>query len=90
MRTKRYVSGLDNNQKIRVICNGVGFNTTVKGAFDMCFYDQRVAVTTVLTSLGNDQYLPEGKRPLGLGTRVRVYNHEGKQVEVDVQIDLCE
>jgi hypothetical protein len=88
MRTKRYISGLDNSRKIRVICNGVGFYTTVKGAFDMAFHDQRVAVTSVLTSLGNDQYLPEGKRPTGLGTHVKVFNHEGKQVSVEVQVDL--
>jgi hypothetical protein len=90
MRTKRYISGLDNSRKIRVICNGVGFYTTVKGAFDMCFHDQRVAVTSVLSSLGNSQHLTEGKRPTGLSTRIRVYNHEGEQVEVDVQVDLCD
>ena len=88
MRTKRYINGLDNNQKIRVICNGVGFHTTVKGAFDMAFHDQRVAVTTALVSLGCDQYLPEGKRPTGFGTRMRVYNGQGQQVDVDVQVDL--
>jgi hypothetical protein len=54
----------------------------------MAFHDQRVAVTSVLTSLGNDQYLPEGKRPTGLGTHVKVFNHEGKQVSVEVQVDL--
>ena len=90
MRTKRYVMGLDNSQKIRVIVNGVGFYTTVKGAFDLCFYDQRVAVTSALTTLGCDQYLPEGKRPTGFGTHIKVFNHEGKQVGVDVQVDLCE
>ena len=88
MRTKRWVQGLDNSQKIRVICNGVGFYTTVKGAFDMCIHSQRVAVTSVLTSLGFDQSLPEGKRPTGLGTTIRCFDHEGKQVSVEVQVDL--
>ena len=88
MRTKRYITGLDNSQKIRVICNGVGFYTTVKGAFDMCIHSQRVAVTSVLTSLGCDQSLPEGQRPTGLGTRIKCYDHDGQQVSVDVQIDL--
>jgi hypothetical protein len=89
MRTKRFVSGLDNNRKIRVICNGVGFYTTVKGAFDMAFADQRQAVTTVLASLGFDQGLQVSDRPTGKVQRVRVYDHTGKQVEIDVQIDLC-
>ena len=35
MKTKRYYTGLDNNQKIRVIINGIGFVTTVKGVFDL-------------------------------------------------------
>ena len=89
MRTKRYIDGLNNSQKIRVIVNGVGFYTTVAGAFDLCFHTQRVAVTSALTTLGCDQYLPEGQRPTGFGTRIKVYNHEGKQVDVDVQVDIC-
>ncbi len=88
MRTKRFVTGLNNNQRIRVICDGVGFVTTVAGAFDMAFHHQRVAVTTALVSLGCDQHLPEGSRPTGFGTRMKVYNGKGEQVFVDVQVDL--
>ena len=88
MKTKRWVYGLNNSQKIRVICDGVGFNTTVQGAFDMCFRDQRVAVTGVLTSLGFSQDLPEGMRPTGLAKRERVINDKGEVVEFEVQIDL--
>lgn len=89
MRTKRFVMGLDNSQKIRIICNGVGFYTTVKGAFDMCIHEQRVAVTSALNSLGTRQTLPEGQRPTGFGTRVQCFNSKGEQVGVDVQVDLC-
>lgn len=88
MKTKRYITGLDNNQKIRVIINGVGFVTTVKGVFDMCFTSQRIAVSSTLTSLGFDQYLPEGKRPTGLLRREKVFGETGEQVEYDVQVDL--
>ena len=88
MRVKRYITGLDNSQKIRVIVNGVGFYTTVRGAFDMCFHSQRIAVTSALTSLGFDQALPADRRPSGFGTRMSVYNHDSKQVEIDVQVDL--
>ena len=89
MRTKRLITGLDNSQKIRVIINGVGFYTTVRGAFDLCFQSQRIAVTSALTSLGFDQALPADRRPTGFGTRMSVYDHESKQVEIDVQVDLC-
>jgi hypothetical protein len=54
----------------------------------MAFHDQRVAVTSALVSLGCDQLLPEGKRPTGFGTRMKVYNGQGEQVYVDVQVDL--
>ncbi len=88
MKTKRYFMGLDNNQKIRVIINGIGFVTTVKGVFDMCFTPQRIAVSNVLTSMGFDQYLPEGKRPTGLLRRERVFGSNDQLVEYDVQVDL--
>ena len=55
MRTKRFVQGLNNNQRIRVICDGVGFVTTVAGAFDMPLTHQRIAVTSTLVSLGLTQ-----------------------------------
>ena len=89
MRSKRWIDGLNNSQKIRVICNGVGFYTTVRGAFDMCIHEQRVAVTSALSSLGSSQYLPEDQRPMGFATRVKCFGHEGKEVSVDVQVDLC-
>lgn len=93
MRTKRLVYGLDNSQKVRIICNGVGFVTTVRGALDMCFSHQRTAVLSVLTSLGYDQFLPVEKRPTGMATRLKVFDPAtgstfGSQVEVDVQVDL--
>jgi len=90
MRTKRFIIGLDNSQKIRVICNGVGFYTTVKGAFDMCIHHQRVAVTRVLSSLGCEQSLPSTLRPTGKGTRLECFDYNGNKVFVDVQVDLVD
>lgn len=87
MRRKQFVTGLNNSQRIRIICNGVGFNTTVAGAFDMCMHEQRVAVTSVLSSLGASQKMP-GNTSTGLATRVRCYNAQGSKVDVDVQVDL--
>ncbi|NBP69715.1 MAG: hypothetical protein EBR30_02960 [Cytophagia bacterium] len=86
MRTKRFVTGLNNNQRIRVICDGIGFVTTVAGAFDMPLTHQRIAVTSTLVSLG----LTQVADPNVTGTllRQRVFGPEGRQVEIDVQVDL--
>ena len=88
MRVKRLVDGLNNSQKIRVIVNGVGFYTTVAGAFEMAFRSQRVAVGFALNSIGVSQTLPAGKRISGLSRSYTVYDHADKQVTVDVQVDL--
>ena len=83
---KRLVVGLNNSQKIRVIVNGVGFYTTVKGALEgMSFVDQRLAVSHILTELGIGQFTTV---TTGIGKTVRVYNHKNERVSVDVQIDL--
>lgn len=87
MRRRQFVTGLNNSQPIRVICNGVGFHTTVAGAFDMCMHEQRVAVTSVLTSLAAGRKV-SGDRATGLATRVKCYTVDGTRVDVDVQVDL--
>lgn len=87
MRRRQFVTGLNNSQPIRVICNGVGFYTTVAGAFDMCMHEQRVAVTSVLSSLGASRKMP-GNQAMGLATRINCYTADGRRVDVDVQVDL--
>lgn len=91
MRTKSLIAGLRNNQKIRVICDGVGFVTTVAGAFDMVFTHQRIAVCCVLgrLSFAIRDALDLGKDvPRGFGCRQRVYGPDNKIVDLDIQIDL--
>jgi|APGre2960657373_1045057.scaffolds.fasta_scaffold238103_1 hypothetical protein len=94
MRTKRFIDGLNNSQKIRVIINGIGFHTTVEGAFNMAFRSQQMAVTQVLQSIGWNRRALKGRvvdlsnTMTGMGTRVRVYGEDDKLVEFDVQIDL--
>jgi hypothetical protein len=94
MRTKRFIDGLNNSQKIRVIVNGIGFHTTVEGAFNMAFRSQQLAVTQVLQNLGWNRRALKGRvvdlsnTMTGLATRVRVYGEDDKLVEFDVQIDL--
>jgi hypothetical protein len=91
MRTKNFVPGLKNNQKIRVICDGVGFVTTVAGAFDMVFTHQRIAVTGILTSLGCSIRGATARGvsiPTGLAGRQSVYGPDNKRMEINVQVDL--
>lgn len=86
MRTKRFVMGLNNNQRIRVICDGVGFVTTVAGAFDMPLTHQRIAVTSVLSGLGMTR--ATGQDVTGTLRPVTVYGPNNERVEVNVQVDL--
>jgi hypothetical protein len=81
MRTKQLIQGLNNNQKIRVILDGIGFYTTVKGVNDMPFTSQRIAVHSVLTSIGT-----QGLQ--GLATTQRVYSERQTTEEYQVQVDL--
>ena len=87
---KRLVVGLNNSQKIRVVCNGVAFHTTVQGALEgMSFVDQRMAVSHILTEIGLGQYANDGFPEIKSITRnVRVFNHKNERVSVDVQVDL--
>ncbi len=88
MRTKRYIDGLNNSQKIRVIVNGVGFYTTVRGAFDMAFTSQKNAVTMALLTIGLSQNGPAKDRITGLARTFNVYDESGKKIDVVVQVDL--
>jgi hypothetical protein len=81
MRTKRLIQGLNNSQKIRVIVDGVGFVTAVQDVESMPFVNQRVAVHSVLLSIGLG-----GQQ--SLATRQRVYTEHQGYVEYQVQVDL--
>ena len=81
MRKKRIVEGLNNSQKIRVIVNGVGFNTTVDGTTEMCFVDQRVAIWQALEVIGREQIQ-------GFGGQTKVYDHKMNAVTINYQVNL--
>jgi hypothetical protein len=81
MRAKRLIQGLNNSQKIRVIIDGVGFVTTVRDVDNMPFVSQRVAVHSVLMSIGT-----QGLQ--GLATTQRVYSERQTTEEYQVQVDL--
>jgi hypothetical protein len=81
MRAKRLIQGLNNSQKIRVIIDGVGFVTTVQDVDNMPFVSQRVAVHSVLMSIGT-----QGLQ--GFTTTLRVYSERQTTEEYQVQVDL--
>ena len=86
MRVRQIIKGLDNSQKIRIIVNGVGWYSTIKGMTEMCFTHQRIAVWNAL------QYIADMKdtaQPVtGYASRSKYYNEKNEIVEVDYQVDL--
>jgi len=81
MRRKQIIQGLNNSQRIRVIVNGVGFNTTVEGATEMPFSDQRVAVWNALEVIGREKIQ-------GFGGQTKVYDGKMKVINIDFQVNL--
>lgn len=83
MRKRQVIKGLNNSQKVRVIVNGVGFYTTVEGACEMPFTEQRIAVWNAL------QFIADRKTEItGYASRTSLYNSKDERVEVDFQVDL--
>lgn len=81
MRTKRIVSGLDNNQKIRFIVNGFGMFCKVKDIVNICTAEHRVPVWIALERLGNINFVNKSLNlPLISGY---TSNIEGVNVQVD-------
>jgi|APGre2960657404_1045060.scaffolds.fasta_scaffold74517_3 hypothetical protein len=85
MRTKQWISGLNNNQRIRAIVNGVGFITTVKDALSGPFNTQTNAMYSALMSLSCAK---QRDNATGIGRRFKVYDHKMHNIEYDIQVDL--
>ena len=81
MRRKQIIQGLNNSQKVRVIVDGVGFYTTVQGATEMCFTEQRIAVWNALEVMGREKLE-------GYGGSNRVYDEKMIPVTIGFQINL--
>lgn len=82
MRTKQIIKGLKNSQRIRVILDGIGFYTTVQGATELPFTNQRTAAWCALEGLAKE------KNSTCFGTQVSVYNYKMQRSVIDVQVDL--
>jgi len=87
MRAKRLVDGLNNSQKIRVIVNGVGFYTTVRGVEDMCFTVQRNFVLVALNSIAEGRR--QGRDTTGFATSYEFDKNEMPQ-RLEIQVDLVD
>lgn len=85
IKLPRLIEGLNNSQRIRIIVDGVGIHTTVRGAFDLVFYRHREAVVRALHSLAVSRSIKE--KTTGLATRFDIRQDDGFH-SVDVQVDL--
>lgn len=84
MRTKRLITGLDNNQKIRFIVDGFSMFCRVKDIENIANTKHRIAVWIAAERIGTEVWLSQkiGKPGItGYGS-----NMNG----VDVQVDLCD
>ena len=75
MKQPRLIEGLNNSQRIRVIVDGVGIHTTVRGAFDLVFYRHREAVVKALRSLAVSRSTKENAT--GFATRFDIHQDDG-------------
>lgn len=85
MRTKQWIQGLNNNQRIRVILNGVGFFTTVKEALSGPFGNQNTAMHSALLGLS---FAKSDDNATGIGRRIKVYDNKMQPIDFDIQVDL--
>jgi hypothetical protein len=86
MRTKQWISGLNNKQRIRAIVNGVGFYCTVEDALSSPFSTQSLAMHSLMMQLVSARR----KEPelTGFSSTIRVYNDKMEQIPFDIQVDL--
>lgn len=97
MRTKTFIDGFKNSQRIRVMVNGVGFYTTVYGTTDMCTRPHRMAVHMALQRLAYDRHVAvarnEKEMPQGIGFNYGYFENPNMingtpDQMIDVQVDL--
>lgn len=81
MKRKGVLKGLPTNQKIRVILDGVGFYTTVKGVDSICTTNHRVAVLMALDKIVEDNIF-------GYAGQMTSYDSKMNRSIVNYQVDL--
>jgi hypothetical protein len=86
MRTRQWVPGLNNSQRIRAIVNGVGFITTVKDALNGPFSTQTNAMYSALIGLANAK--KNDTLACGYGRTIKVYDNKMQSVSFEIQVNL--
>jgi len=81
MRTQRLVPGFKNKQRVRAIVNGVGYITTIQDLVCGPFTTQTTALMNVLHIMNNEKCG-------GVGTTIRIFDHELKEHSYQIQLDL--
>ena len=88
MRTKTYIQGFKNSQKIRVMFDGIGVYTTVAGVSSVfATYTHAQAANDALLRLSYMRYMAQKDGalvPTGLG----MTSYNTSQVGTQVQVDL--
>jgi len=81
MRTKQFIPGFKNKQRIRAIVNGVGFITTVQDLLCGPFSDQTTALYQVMNTMSVEKVD-------GFGTTITVYDYKMNRKRFDIQLNL--
>jgi len=84
MRRPQLIKGLNNSQRIRVIVDGVGFYTTVEGAFDMPFTGQRMAVVHALGQIAKTSHTDQKIT----GFASRGIDGQNQFTDIEFQVDI--
>jgi hypothetical protein len=83
MRRRQVIKGFKNSQRIRVILDGVGFNSTVQDALEGPFTIQNTVIQIALEKMINGS-----PKSTGFATRVTTYDSKMRAKDFDIQIDL--
>ena len=82
MRRRQVIKGFKNSQRIRVILDGIGYNSTVQDALEGPFTIQNTVIQIALEKM---IALPNSR---GFATRVTTYDSKMRAKDFDIQIDL--
>jgi hypothetical protein len=82
MRRRQVIKGFKNSQRIRVIIDGIGYNSTVQDSLDGPFTAQNTVIQVAL------EKMVKSPNTRGFATRVTTYDSKMRAKEFDIQIDL--
>jgi hypothetical protein len=83
MRRRQVIKGFKNSQRIRVILDGIGFNSTVQDSLEGPFTIQNTVIQIALEKMVNGS-----PKSTGFATRVTTYDSKMRAKDFDIQIDL--